>query len=435
MQLLGCAGCSSAARRRSWRARSRSSSWRWRSWRRAKRRLASRRAGEAAATGHGSRRSRRGVPLPDHLPREVVIVHAPACACPACGGALRRLGEDMQRGARVRAGALQGDPARPADCRAGAARRSRRRRRRSLPIERGRPGPGLLAHLLVNKYCDHLPLYRQAEIFAREGVDLGRSTLADWVGQAAFAACARWSRRSPPCPGGRARSMATTRPCRCWRRARGKTKTGRLWVYVRDERPCGGPAPPAAFYRYSPDRNGEHPRAISPASAASCRPTAMPASTSSIRADRQARLTEVACWAHVRRKFFDLHAATARRSPPRRSSASAALYRDRGGLRGWPADERASVPRTPRARPLLEELKAWLEAHPAAGSPPRASSRSPSAMPCRRWTRSPATCDDGRLEIDNNAAERAIRPLALGRKNYLFAGSDAAAGAPPPSTP
>ena len=219
----------------------------------------------AAAAGRGGsptprRRDRRPSgrkPLPGHLPRETVV-HEPPCACPACGGTvLSRIGEDERE-------VLEYVPSyfkvvrhlRPKlSCR--ACETIVQAPVPSLPIERGRPGPGLLAHVLVSKYCDHLPLYRQGVIYARAGVDLDRSTLADWVGHAVFLlvaladAIGRHARRGEAV-------HADDTPVPVLDPGRGRTKTGRLWVLVRDERPWGSAAPPAAFYLYSPDRKGEH---------------------------------------------------------------------------------------------------------------------------------------------------------------------------------
>ena len=199
----------------------------------------------------------------------------------------------------------------------------------------------------------------------------------------------------------------------------GKTKTGRLWVYVRDDRPWGGPAPPAALYCYSPDRRADHPLRH------------LAGFGGILQADgyagfnelyRQNAVVEVACWAHVRRKFFDFHAATNSPLAAIALQRIGALYQIEDGLRGCPAEARRRG-RTQRAGPLLEQLQAWLEA-----TLPRISTKSELAGAIRyalkHWQQLTRYRDDGRLEIDNNAAERAIRPLALGRKNYLFAGSD-----------
>src|SRR5437763_10431855 len=196
-------------------------------------------------------------PLPGHLPRETVV-HEPPCSCPSCGGTvLSRIGEDERE-------VLEYVPSyfkvvrhlRPKlSCR--ACETIVQAAMPSLPIERGRPGPGLLAHVLVAKYCDHLPLYRQGVIYARAGVDLDRSTLADWVGHAVFLLVALADAIGRHARAGEAVHADDT-PVPVLDPGRGRTKTGRLWVLVRDERPWGSAAPPAAFYLYSPDRKGEH---------------------------------------------------------------------------------------------------------------------------------------------------------------------------------
>jgi transposase len=355
--------------------------------------------------------------LPEHLPREEVV-HAPPAACPACGGTLRALGEDSSEVLEYVPGHFKViRHVRPKlSCR--CCETIHQAPSPELPIDRGRPGPGLLAHLLVGKYGAHLPLYRQAEIFARGGVDLGRSTLAGWVGQAAFAL-------RPLVEAIAAHVLAADKihgddtPMPVLAPGAGKTNTGRLWVYVRDDRPGGSTAPPAALYRYSPDRRGEHSRGH------------LAGFAGHLQADgyagfnelyRQGLVIEVACWAHVRRKFYDFHAANGSPLAADALQRIAALYQIEERLRGCPAEVRRSA-RSRLAGPLLDELKAWLEA-----TLPRVSTKSDLAGAIRyalkHWLQLTRYRDNGRLEIDNNAAERAIRPLALGRKNYLFAGSD-----------
>jgi transposase len=361
-------------------------------------------------------------PLPEHLPR-VVVEHAAACACPRCGGVLRRFGEDVTE-------VLDYVPASFCVVRHVRAKFSCRACESvvqapapDLPIRRGRATAGLLAHVLVAhvlvaKYADHLPLYRQSEIYAREGVELERSTLADWVGQSA-------SLLRPLVDALERHVMAGDRihaddtPVPVLAPGTGKTKTGRLWAYVRDERPHGGPAPPAAVYRYSPDRKGEHPRLHLAGFAGVLHADGYAGFEGLYQAGR---VIEAACWAHVRRHFFDLHAMG---KSPLASEALLwiqRLYAVEDDVRGRPPDERRRV-RKARAEPLLAEMRAWLEA--TLG---RVSRRGDLAKAIRyaltRWTALTRYVDDGRIEIDNNAVERAIRPIALGRKNWLFAGSD-----------
>jgi transposase len=364
----------------------------------------------------GQRPARR--PLPDHLPRTVVAHHA-ACACPRCGGVLRPLGEDVTE-------VLDYVPAsfrvirhvRPKfSCR--SCETITQAPAPELPVRRGRATAGLLAHVLVAKFADHLPLYRQSEIYAREGVELERSTLADWVGQSANLLRPLVDALAKHVLAGD-RVHADDTPVPVLAPGAGKTKTGRLWAYLRDERPHAGPAAPAVFYRYSPDRRAEHPHAH------------LVGFTGVLHADgytgfdglyQDGRVIEAACWAHVRRKFFDLH--TARQSPVAADALQRirALYAIEDDVRGRPPDERRHA-REKRARPLLDDMRAWLDT-----TLRQTSKRSDLAKAIRyalaRWTALTRYVGDGRIEIDNNPVERAIRPIALGRKNWLFAGSDA----------
>jgi transposase len=371
----------------------------------------------------GERRARGRQPLPAHLPRERVV-HEPAYACPACGGTvLIRLGEDERE-------VLEYVPShfkvvvhvRPKmSCRQceGITQASAP----SLPIERGRPGPNLLARVLVAKYGDHVPLHRQSVIYARAGVGLDRSTLADWVGQAAFlleplaAAIARHVRAG-------AALHADDTPVPVLDPGRGKTKTGRLWVLVRDERPWAGPAPPAVAHLYSPDRKSEHAWTLLQGCRGFLHADGYAGFNGLYEPDAAgaARLVEVACWAHGRRKLFEVHAATGSAVAREALERVAALFKVEAAINGHGPGQRRAV-RQERSLPLLADLKAFLAAALA-----RLSRKSSLAGAIRyslsRW---PALCrftEDGRLEMTNNAAERAIRPLALGRKNYLFAGSD-----------
>jgi transposase len=284
--------------------------------------------------------------------------------------------------------------------------------------------------VLVSKYCDHLPLYRQAEIYARNGIDLDRSTLADWVGSTA-----RLLRPLVDALGtyvmsvGRVHGDDTTIPVLA--PGLNRTKTGRLWCYVCDDRPFASKAPPAVAYYYSPDRKGEHPR------------THLAGFRGILQADGYAGyarlydqgVTEAACWAHVRRKFFDVHKANqspgayeahkANQSPGAYEALQriAALYAIEATVRGSLPHVRLAV-RQERAAPLFEALRQWLDATLA-----RVSGKSDLAVAIRdalsRWNALTPVLRDGRVCLNNNAAERVMRPITLGRKNWLFAGSDA----------
>jgi transposase len=286
------------------------------------------------------------------------------------------------------------------------------------PIDRGIPGPALLAHVLVSKYADHLPLYRQAGIYARSGVELERSTLADWVGSA--------TRLLSPLVDALARHVlaaeklhADDTPVPVLQPGRGTTKTGRLWTYVRDDRPAGSTVPPAVWMRYTPDRKAIHPTEH------------LAGFAGVLQADGYAgferlyetgRITEAACWAHVRRKFHDIEQATGSPIAEEAILRIGRLYAIEAEIRGCQPDERRTQ-RQARASPLLDDLRGWLQA--TLG---KLSSKGELAVAIRyaltRWAALTRYAEDGRIEIDNNAAERSIRDVALGRKNWLFAGSD-----------
>jgi transposase len=357
-------------------------------------------------------------PLPEHLPR-TRVEHTPACACPDCGAAMRKIGEDV-------AEVLDYVPARfrviqhvRPKLACPACERIVQVEAPSRPIERGLAGAGLLAHVLVSKYADHLPLYRQAQIYAREGVQIERSTMAEWVAgcfrllNPLLDALARYVTASH-------KLHADDTPVPVLDPGRGRTKTGRLWTYVRDDRPAASEAAPAVLFRYAPDRKGERPREH------------LASFSGILQADAYAgfghlyedgRILEAACWAHARRGFYDLHQAHQSPIAAEALARIGALYAIEAEIRGRRPGERAAT-RQARAGPLLDSLREWLR-----HSVSRASKKSELAKAIgyvlTRWTALTRYRDDGRIEIDNNAAERALRVIALGRKNYLFCGSDA----------
>src|SRR5256886_2448038 len=300
-------------------------------------------------------------PLPEHLPRRE-IVHTPDCTCPACGGVMRKVGEDISEVLDYIPGRFEViRHLRPAfSCR--ACESMVQMPMPSLPIERGRPSPGLLAHILVSKYCDHTPLYRQAGIYAREGVDLDRAVMANWVGKSVWIAAPLVE-----AIGDHVMAAATLHgddtPVPVLAPGAGKTKTGRLWVYLRDERPYGGQGPPAVVYRYSPDRRGEHPRAH------------LAAFHGFLQADgysgfgplyetangQPATVTEVACWAHVRRQFYDIHVASNAPIAGEALQRIGQLFDIERAAMGRPPDQRQLL-RQSSARPIMDDLAAFLDA-------------------------------------------------------------------------
>jgi transposase len=357
-------------------------------------------------------------PLPEHLPREVRKYLPKQEACPDCGGKLKLLGEDVSEVLEYVPASLKVIQYVRPKLACACCDRIVQAAAPSRPIERSIAGPGLLAHVLVSKYCDHLPLYRQSQIYARSGVELDRSTLAEWVGGSSrlLAPLVEVLRRHVMAAG---KLHADDTPVPVLAPGLGKTKTGRLWTYVRDDRPAGNSTPAAVWFAYSPDRKGEHPQSH------------LSNFTGILQADGYAgfeqiyaagRIQEAACWAHVRRKFYDLEVAHKSPTATEALQRIAALYAIEKEIRGRPPNERREV-RNTRSRPLLDSLKQWFEE--TLG---KLSRKSDTAMAVRyalgRWIALLRFCDDGNIEIDNNAAERALRVVALGRKNFLFAGSD-----------
>jgi transposase len=364
-------------------------------------------------------------PLPEHLPREEII-HPPASSCTCCGGTvLRKVGTH-------RTEVLEYVPSSfkvtvhlrdVVSCR--LCETIMQAPLPSFPIERGRPGPGLLAHVIVGKYADGLPLHRQTGIYEREGVDLDRSTMADWVGTTAallrplVEAIGHHVRSGPVL-------HADDTPMKVLAPGHGKTKTGRLWVAVRDERPWSGPAPPAAFYRYSRDRKGENAEALLGGCRGFLHADGYGGFGTLYVSDPKTnlpRLTEVACWSHARRKIYEFYEST--KSPLAKEVLEriAPLFEIESRIKGQ-TPERRLVARQAEAVPLLSELKGLMDnvlnQISGAGTLAKAIRYATS-----RWPALTRYTTDGRLEMTNNAAERAMRPLAMTRKNFVFLGSDA----------
>jgi transposase len=284
----------------------------------------------------------------------------------------------------------------------------------------------MLAHVLVSKYTDHLPLYRQSEIYAREGLDLDRSTLSDWVGQAVWLL--------QPIVEGIGRHVFAAEkihgddtPVPVLEPGLGRTRTGRLWVYVRDDRPFCGPAPPAAVYFYSPDRGGEHPAAHLAHYTGFLQADAY-SGFAALYEPRQTgpglpampAITEVACWSHCRRRIFDVWETTKSTVAKAALDQIAQFYAIEDKARFAPPAER--LEHRAAVIPLLDAFFAWAQA-----AERKLSARSELAEALRyiikRRTALTRFATDARLEADNNIAENAIRGIALGRRNWLFAGS------------
>lgn len=396
-------------------------------------------AAEAAAARSTSvnafeRRHPARKPFPEHLPRERIVVPAP-CSCPACGsGRLAKLGEDVTETLEVipRSWKVIQTVREKFSC-----RDCERITQPPAPfhvVPRGWAGPSFLAMLLFDKYGQHQPLNRQAERFAREGVPLSTSTLADQVGAAAAALMPVYRRiEAHVLAAERLHGDDTTVPVM----AKGKTDTARLWTYVRDDRPFAGTDPPAALFHYSRDRRGEHPRAHLASWAGILQADAYGGYNELYAAGRQpAPVLEAGCFAHARRKFFELaDVTTAARRKSRDGRAGMiypialeavqrldALFDLERSLNGKPAAERLTM-RQEHSAPLMDDLHAWLIAQLAKLSRSHDLARAINYM-LRRWDAFTRFLEDGRVCLTNNAAERALRCVPLGRKAWLFCGSD-----------
>lgn len=355
-------------------------------------------------------------PLPDHLERKDQVL-VPGKACTSCGGDLKRLGEDVTEELEYVPGRFVVNRIVRPRMACSCCERMHQAPLPSRPIEKGRPGAGLLAHVLVSKYADHLPLYRQSQIFQREGIEIERSTLAGWVGQSAALLEPLAEAIGRHVKQGQA-IFADDTPMKLLAPGNGKTKTARMWTYVRDERTWSGKAPPAAYYRFTPDRKGEHPAHH------------LAGYKGFMHADGYAgfnalydagAVTEVACMAHIRRKFVDVHQASGSAIAEEAIRRIAQLYAIEKEIRGKPPDERAAD-RQARSRPIFENFEAWLHLQLT-----RISGKTPLAAAIRyaltRMKKLAPWLNHGVTELDNNAAERAMRSIAVGRKNWLFAGS------------
>ena len=361
-----------------------------------------------------AKRSHNRAPLPDHLERQDEIL-SPGDTCFECGGALKQLGEDVTEELEYVPGHFVVKrivrPRMTCTCCEAFAQAELP----SRPITRGRPGPGLLAHILVGKYCDHLPLYRQSAIYAREKVDLHRSTLTDWVGRSTrlleplATHIGKLVRAGPAL-------FADDTPVKM--QAKGRAQTARLWSYVRDERPWRGQAPPCAWYQFSVDRKGEHPSSHLKGYKGVIHADGFTGFNGLFGADRA---SEQACMVHVRRKFVDVYESEGSGIAEEAIKRIATLYAVEKETRYKPAEDRAAL-RQEKAEPIFDDLEAWLTLQL-----PKISGKSTLAAAIRyalgRMPKARAYLENGQLELDNNICERSIRPVTLGRKNYLFMGS------------
>jgi transposase len=368
------------------------------------------------------RRQSRGA-LPEHLPRIEVVIAPETTACPSCHGAMHVIGEDRSErldviparyqvivtrrpkyGCRACSGAVVQAPA-PARL-----------------IEGGLPTERLVAHVLVTKYADHSPLYRQAQMLARQGIAIDRSTLASWVGYAAAELKPLWRLLRDDLLGS-AKLFVDETPVPVLDPGRGRTKTGYFWTIARDDRPWGGQDPPAVAYTYAPGRGTTHALALLKDFSGILQSDGYRAYKAVAEARRGAGgITLVHCWAHCRRQFFDIAKDAPAPIAQEALKRIAALYEIEAEIRGRGAADRLAVRRV-RAKPLIESLKLWFEQRLA-----ELSRKSTLAEAIRyalnHWGALIRFLDDGRIELDSNTVERSMRPIALNRKNALFAGHD-----------
>jgi len=371
------------------------------------------------------RAGRRGA-LPSHLPRVEVTLAPGDTACPCCRGAMAVIGHDTAERLDVV----------PAQFRVIVTRRPKLACRACAGtvvqapapprlIEGGLPTEALVAHVLVSRYADHLPLYRQAQIMARQGVELERSTLASWVGFAAAEIAPVVSRlRAIVLASARVFADETTLPV--LDPGRGRTKTGYLWAVARDDRPWGGADPPAVVYSYAPGRGQRHADTLLGGyrGILQCDGYATYKKLAgSVRGEHgDAAVTLVFCWAHVRRGFYDLAKTGTAPIATEALARVAALYRIEAEVRGQAPAQRLAA-RRERSQPLVTDTRAWFERQ-LAKLPGRGPTAGAIRYALNHWDGLTRFPDDGRLEPDTNTGERAIRPVKLGRKNALFAGSD-----------
>ena len=375
--------------------------------------------------------------LPAHLPRETIMHPHPAvtngCACPECGGRLRYLGRDVAEMLEYVPGYFK--VLRHVREKHSCVRCSRivQAGAPSRPIERGLPGPALMAHVVASKYCLHQPLYRQSQVYGFAGLELERSLLAQWVRASdRLLSPLVLAVRRHVLGGGHLHADDTPLPV--LDPGRGRTRTGYLWTYVRDDRTWGSREPPAVWFEYSPGRGGEHPRRHLHGYHGVVHVDAyagfnelfglFPHRERKARAG-PARLKRSLCFAHARRKLYEMHLAL--RSPIAAQAVERidALYAIEREIRGLDPEARLRE-RQARSVPLLQELHTWLMTQLA-----RLPASSALAKAIRytvkpgHWPALTYYCTDGRADMDNNAAERSLRDVALGRRSYLFAGSDA----------
>ncbi|WIJ25058.1 IS66 family transposase [Devosia sp. RR2S18] len=363
--------------------------------------------------------------LPKHLPRIEEIIEPESLVC-GCGGGLHCIGEDVSERLDVI----------PAQFRVIVTRRPKYACRSCTDgvvqapaparlIPGGLPTEATVAHVLVSKYADHLPLYRQAQIFSRQGVDLDRSTLADWVGRAAFELRPVYAALMADLKRSSKLFMDETRAPVLDPGAR-KTKTGYFWALARDDRPWNGTAPPGVAFTYAPGRGGLHAEQILQGFGGILQVDGYAGYNRLIAPGRVGAGIQLAyCWAHARRKLIEITRAGTAPIAEEGVRLIGELYTIEAEIRGLGPEQRLAA-RQERSGPAVARTKAWLDLHRA-----RVSAKAPLGEAlsyiAKYWSGLVLFLTDGRIELDNNTVERTIRPIALNRKNALFAGHDAGA--------
>src|SRR5215468_2457695 len=361
--------------------------------------------------------------FPGHLPRTTIVHEPPACPTPGCDGTQRKVSEDVTEVLKYIPSSFEVERhVRPVmSCR--ICETMVQAPMPALPIPRGEADASVLAHVAIAKYCDHVPLYRQSEIYGRDGVELDRSKLADWNGKSAWLLEPLAQKIGEHVMAGKVIHADDT-PVKVLAPGNGTTKTGRFWAYLRDERPHLGSAPPAVFYQFTPDRKGEHCRAHLASFSGHLHADGYSGFGELYRREgaKLDPVVEVGCWSHARRPFFDVHASNGSPIAKEALERIGVLFDIERPIAGKPPEVRQQV-RAQLAKPRLEELATWLDQQLQ-----RVPGRSELAKGIRyarsRWVALNRYIDDGRLEISNNAVENAIRPLKVGSKNWLFVGSD-----------
>jgi transposase len=364
--------------------------------------------------------------MPEHLPRRTVM-HTPSggdggCDCQTCGAGLREIGQDVSEVLDYEPGTFHVVRHVRPKLACACCHTITQSLAPSRPVDRCLAGAGLLTHILVSKFADHTPLYRLCQIFGREDIELARSTITDWVGQASWLltplaqAVGRYVLKADKIHG-------DDTPIRSLGGKGKKAHTGRLWVYVRDDRPSGDKAPPAVWFQYSADRKGEHPARH------------LKNYIGILQADAYAgynalyangHIIEAGCWSHARRKVWDIHVKQHRLPGTLAHQALVRIgevFKVESEVNGRTALRRRRMRQT-RTAPVLKELKDWMNQTLA-----QVSAKSPMALAIgyslSNWTALTNFVGDGRIDAHNNTAERALRGVAIGRKNYLHVGSDA----------